>query len=218
MSTLIVPACGKSERYGLDRPKWSLKIGDTSMLEHSINYLKYNKLIFGFRHIDMSHVIESVNDKRVNFQMTFLHQTDHQIDTIRQVINSTRITGPILIKDCDNSFIPQEPYSGNFIAYTPLQGVVFNPEAKSYVQLNEYNEVVNIVEKKIISDKFCCGLYGFESVSEFMYYSDGCSYVSEVIFKMLLDKKIFTGVHCSDYIDWGTREAYDYYNSQERKE
>jgi GTP:adenosylcobinamide-phosphate guanylyltransferase len=215
MSTLIVPAGGKSTRFNCIQ-KWALPIGDSTMLEEAVSCIKARRKYIGVLAENLHDIPDLLPGDNISI-IPFIFPTSNQVEMVRLILEQTGIQHDFMIKDCDNKFTTEFVY-GNFVGYTDLKNTVFNPDAKSYVQLNEYNEIVNIVEKKIISDKFCCGLYGFESVSEFMYYSDGCSYVSEVIFKMLLDKKIFTGVHCSDYIDWGTREAYDYYNSKERKE
>ena len=219
MSTLIVPICGKSERYGLNDPKWSLKIRGELMLTASLKYMIWQKLVFGVKSVHAKLVPWfpfSDFEKSPFGLVVFEKQTQSQIETIRDIITTWKVTGPIQIKDCDNQFEPRaitiEDHNKNFIAYSRLQGVIFNPESKSYLELNENNEIVNVVEKKIISDKFCCGLYGFESVEDFMYYSQGCSYVSEVVFKMILDKKVFTGMSVEKYEDWGTLEAFQYYN------
>jgi len=214
MSTLIVPICGKSERYGLNKPKWSLPVDKdgTSMLEAAMSTVGTLKKLLIYRRQDHSILNES------NIPFSFLRdsvalteQTSNQVETIRTGLVMSSVQGSILIKDCDNEFKPEPYIEGNFIGYAPLEGVVFNPEAKSYVQLNDHNEVVNVVEKKVISDKFCCGLYGFAHADQFLYYSDGCEYVSQVILKMLLAKEKFVGVKCSNYLDWGTRESYEYF-------
>jgi hypothetical protein len=223
MSTLIVPLCGKSERFGLNFPKWILPVEnisktpnisseilpEVSMLVQATGGIPFQKLHMIYRAQDEVY-IEEIGENYLYFSETKLnYQTATQVETIRAGLIRYKITGPIQIKDCDNYFKSACP-DINFISYSPLQGVVFNPEAKSYIQLNEHEEIVNVVEKKIVSDKFCCGLYGFEDSAEFLYYSKGCAYISEVIFKMLLNKKIFKGIPASDYVDWGTIESYTY--------
>ena len=41
---------------------------------------------------------------------------------------------------------------------------------KSYIQTNNDDLVINIIEKSVISDLFCCGAYCFENVDDFYKY------------------------------------------------
>ena len=72
------------------------------------------------------------------------------------------------IKDSDNYF-KFEPINGNNIAYIKLDKIdLVNAGAKSYISINNFDEVEQIAEKKVISDKFCCGGYGCSSSTEFL--------------------------------------------------
>jgi capsule biosynthesis phosphatase len=71
----------------------------------------------------------------------------------------------ILFIDNDNFHeIPQlDVFTTNFIGY----GIDYEKENYSFVTIND-NRVINIEEKIKISDNYCCGLYGFVNVHEFM--------------------------------------------------
>jgi hypothetical protein len=76
--------------------------------------------------------------------------------------------------------------------------------------------IANIVEKKVISDKFCCGGYYFKSSNEFLKYSNinsPNSFVSDVVFNMILNGNTFVGMECSDYEDWGTIVEWQNYKN-----
>ena len=76
--------------------------------------------------------------------------------------------------------------------------------------------ISNIVEKKVISDKFCCGAYYFNSSEEFLLYSNidsSNSYISDVVFNMILNGKTFTGMECENYEDWGTIDEWQKYKN-----
>jgi capsule biosynthesis phosphatase len=73
--------------------------------------------------------------------------------------------------------------------------------AYSYILMNEY-QVLEIKEKKRISDNFCCGVYGFLSLSQFRKYAepiilshDKELYMSLVYNNMLNDNVLIKGVH-----------------------
>ena len=44
----------------------------------------------------------------------------------------------------------------------------------SHTFFDRLGKVINIVEKKCISDYFCCGAYDFQSAKEFIKYSRKC--------------------------------------------
>jgi capsule biosynthesis phosphatase len=73
--------------------------------------------------------------------------------------------------------------------------------AYSYILMNEY-KVLEIKEKKRISDHFCCGVYGFLSLSQFRKYAepiilshDKELYMSLVYNNMLNDDVFIQGVY-----------------------
>ena len=53
------------------------------------------------------------------------------------------------------------------------------------------------MEKKVISDYFCCGAYEFKYANEFVKYAKKCLklsknvYISDVIYSMILDNHSF---------------------------
>jgi hypothetical protein len=67
-----------------------------------------------------------------------------------------------------------------------------------------------------VSDRFCCGLYNFEDaeqIREYYYKLDNQknAYVSDIIFKMLLDGIRFKAVEALSYQDWGTLTDWNNY-------
>ena len=83
--------------------------------------------------------------------------------------------------------------------------------------MDEMGLITNIVEKKIITNNFCCGGYYFKSSDEFIKYSNLTSknlYISDVIYNMLLHGKTFIGAECLMYEDWGTSEEWEKYKNK----
>ncbi len=144
--------------------------------------------------------------------------TQSQPETVARAIEKGKITGPICIKDSDNYFRLKVP-STNFVSVVDLNQVGFiNPSNKSYANVNENHFVTNIVEKRVISNFFCSGAYGFEDAQEYLRYFNALSglknlYISHIIYQMLLENKAFSAAVCSEYSDWGTLKDWNRFKS-----
>jgi hypothetical protein len=153
----------------------------------------------------------------INF-IELQNETSHQVETIQLGLKSIGKDISFLIKDCDNSFnVNVTSIENNFVSYCKLENLKGSDVAsKSYLQLDTMDVISNIVEKKVISDKFCCGGYYFKSSYEFLEYSNiqsSNSFVSDVVFNMILNGKTFVGMECSDYEDWGTMIEWQKYKN-----
>jgi hypothetical protein len=140
-------------------------------------------------------------------------QTRNQPHTIAECIRRGNIRGPVYIKDSDN-FFRHTPRGDNSIAGFDLHKIEkVNARNKSYFEFNADGFVTNIVEKKIISSKFCAGGYSFDSAELYLKYFDEIDsiangsddvYLSHIIYKMIIDGIPFTYSEVGDYTDWGT--------------
>jgi hypothetical protein len=85
---------------------------------------------------------------------------------------------------------------------------------------NEQGIITDIIEKQVVSDKFCVGGYKFESVKEYCEtYEKIVShniqkeiFVSHIIQDMLLNDKIFVENQVMKYYDVGTAQDWKVYN------
>ena len=214
MSTLILPICGESTRYPNQPPKWSIVHRGKTMLEHSVagiplDFFDDVVVIILEKHLDL------YTKLNVPYKIIALpKQTANQAETVYQGITKNRIKGHIVIKDCDNYFKVQ-PIRDNFVAYFPLSGDVHNAENKSYIEINVYGLITNIIEKITISNTFCCGMYGFANSDFFCKtYEQNPKYVkfiSDIILYQLLNNQIFIPVKVKDYVDWGTLKDWQCY-------
>lgn len=205
MSTLILPCAGQSSRHeGL--PKW-LKphpSGGTMVEAAARNFLPVHRVYVICRHEHMH-----LRPAKFPFEIGAIGVTVSQVETVRRAIECLSIQGEIIIKDCDNSFSPAFKARGNFVCCA----VDDNPgNSRSYARINEYGLVADIAEKKPISNTFCAGAYGFNDAEKFMDYSEGKSYISEVI-KAMLPSTSFVVIPALEYEDYGTQEAWDAYLS-----
>ena len=178
--TLILPVAGKSSRFPGMRPKWLLTMPNGKlMIEDAVKGLelqKYSKIVI----ICLSEHIKKYCDlemlkktfkKNISKKIDFLilkKPTSCQAETVAKAIIKFSLSGAIYIKDCDNYF-ESSFIDSNVISTVNLNEIdLVDAKNKSYVQLGKKGNVENIVEKKVISEDFCCGGYGFKSGKEFL--------------------------------------------------
>lgn len=160
---------------------------------------------------------------RGRFHVVFLDSsTLSQTETVYRTIRQEGIEGSLMVKDADNYF-SCDVIQGNGVAIYPLDALErVNPQNKSYVTLDDFFNVTNIIEKKIIGRYFCVGGYFFKDVSTFVSYYEKSQkyhpfYMSFLIFSMLLDGIVFRPFFVENYQDWGTWEDWRYYLENEGK-
>ena len=87
--------------------------------------------------------------------------TESQSETVYRAIIKNEITGFIYIKDSDGYFRLNLKNQDNQITYFDLNDIdEINARSKSYIEVDSNGIVLNMVEKKVISSKFCVGGYG----------------------------------------------------------
>lgn len=228
MRTLIIPCAGKSTRYKTTTPKYLLTHPSGNMMVYEsiqglpLNY--FDKIIVTvLRNHMIDDIIEKIKNQFIcyeNFDLLILdNETTSASETVCLTIEEKKIAGEIYIKDVDDYFLAENLEPNQVCTYSLDDIENITPGNKSYIRKNENNEVLTIVEKKVISSNFCCGLYSFDSAEEFVNtfkniknIVDGEIYISHVIFKMLLNGKNFTNNQVKNFIDWGTQKDWDNFN------
>ena len=151
-----------------------------------------------------------------SFEFVLLDKpTRSQSETVYEALKRTVVVGGFFIKDCDNTF-KYTFNGGNEIATLSLNDVgLVDAKNKSYVTLDDFDFITNIVEKDVINNIFCCGGYGFESAARFKSEYENLSknidselYVSHIIYSLLLSGEKFKSYRASNYTDWGTIKEY----------
>ncbi|NQU81208.1 MAG: hypothetical protein HQ543_06785 [Bacteroidetes bacterium] len=226
---LIVPIAGRSTRFLGFRPKW--------MLTHPKGKFMAIEAISGFD-LDVFKKIYFVylkeHEEQYKFKKGFMEEleelkllnktilielekpTQDQPETVYQAIKKENITGPIFIKDSDNKF-SCDIQSGNFVCYFDLNDAnLIKPKNKSYIRTDDFNRILNIIEKRVISSYFCVGGYGFESAELFVRTLEKLNmeherYISNVIYQCILEKQVFEAIPATDYNDWGTLQDWETY-------
>ena len=229
MKNLIIPAAGKSTRFPGMKPKWLLKHPDGDlMVAKSIKGINYNDAENIFLIVLEEHIRNFCNnstdvimksfkelgiDKKL--KIVILNEyTNSQPETVKTAIERENIRGSIFIKDVDSYFECFVSDKNAVYTFDLNKMDLVHAKNKSYVQIDDKNFITNIVEKKVISSKFCVGGYGFNSAQEFLKcYSTFDPkkefYISHMIFKMLLNQLQFISVNVENYIDWGTAKEWN---------
>lgn len=226
MNTLIIPCAGKSNRFPNMKPKYLLTHPDGElMIEKSIKGLNlevFDRIIITIvkphdelyeSHLILSQVFK--NNKKV--EICILDDfTQSASETVYITIEKMNVKGAFVVKDSDNC------------VYTKLSNKIFNSilaydihkhpnisniPGKSFLIVNEQGIIEDIIEKRVVSNIICLGVYAFEDVELFKkaYLElqtkniSGELYISHVISYILSKKRTtFTAVEADNYEDWGT--------------
>ena len=229
--SLIVPMINTSKKYENSVPiefQYDNKTGKINCIK-SIEGLKlsyidtFSRIYFIIlsKHEAKYHVSQkimlSVKNSMLNgieCVFTFLDKpTSSQAETIYTEIKKHDIKGPIFIKDADNMCILNSPLKRNSVLVYPLENTpIVDPQHKSYVAIDDQNFVVNIIEKKVVSNLFNCGGYSFNSALDFVeayeavqMFEDISShmYISHIIYWLILNKKLkFRPIEAVGYEDF----------------
>lgn len=229
MKTLLVPMAGRSSRFPGTRPKWMLTHPKNNrlMVSEAISGLNldfFDKIKFicleehqekyQFFHGFMDELEElGLGDKS---SVIFLEKsTSSQSETVYQAIKQDEIEGFIFIKDSDGYYECELTTTNNQVAFFDLNDMDnINARSKSYITIDDFGSVTNIVEKKVISSTFSSGGYGFNSAKQFCDTFEtirdmpGECYISHVIFEMMLDGQPFSSLKTSNFKDWGTKDVW----------
>lgn len=229
MITMILPIAGRSSRFPNLNPKWSLTHprGDMMVVEaiKGIDLQNVSRIcVIGLsEHNEKFRLVETLSTQfeslglkdKISFVLLD-EPTRNQPETVAAGIRQGKIEGPIYIKDSDN-FFRHTPRPGNSVAGYDLHKIErVNARSKSYFEFNADGFITNIVEKRIVSSKFCAGAYSFESAALYLKYYEALSkntdlYLSHIIYGMILDKLGFSHTEVEEYIDWGTIKEWRAY-------
>ena len=223
---VIVPAAGLSTRFPNMPPKYLLTDSNGDMmLQKAVEPYLNNHVIIGIlqEHDEKYNAKERIYEQfsKDSIDLVVLPQvTTGPAVTIFEIIEHTKIEGNFLIKDCD-SYFEHTIAAGNYVCVSKVKQneILYNLAGKSFVQSNDQGIITEIIEKQVISDKFCVGGYKFADVKQYLdaYRSISSSvqneiFVSHVIQYMLMQGEIFFENIVSNYSDVGTIEEWKKYN------
>ena len=227
---IIMPAAGLSTRFPNMRPKYSLADYQGNMMfESAIRpYLGQHHITIGLiAENEAKYKIADYIEDKFGDAVTVVilpERTTGPADTAYQIIKQANIPADseILIKDCD-SFFDHEYQEGNYVCVSSIKDhdVLKKLGSKSFIVSNDQGIITSIIEKQVVSDKFCVGGYKFASAGMYTDAYDRLSaanvkeiFVSHVIEQCLNEGNIFKEAGVTNYFDVGTAEDWFEYNDR----
>ena len=228
--SLILPCAGSSTRFPNMKPKWLLTAPSGNlMIQEAIKNLNLTNIKDIYITCLKEHVEKYdldihnlfINTNKNIFVIYLDKKTNNQPDTVLKTIEYFDIKGPIFIKDCDNSF-SFKIISGDYICSLKIddKNNVDKLYNKSFIQVNDVNEIINISEKNIISDKICIGGYSFSSTDLFIKLLSNLDitnknlFISHIIYQGIINEISFNSYNVTKYYDWGTLDDWNKYKNE----
>ncbi len=228
--TLIIPCAGKSNRFPNMKPKWMLTHPDGELMIEKvlkgINTEIFDRIIITIvkQHDEkyeakliLSQVFQNNNKVEICLLDDF---TNSASETVYLTIKRMNVQGSFVIKDSDNYVNVKltNPIQNSVIGYDLRKHPkVTNIPGKSFLIINEKNIIEDIIEKNVVSNIICLGIYAFEDAEifkrayELMIEKnfDGEMYISHVISFIISQKESsFLALEATEYEDWGTLEEW----------
>ena len=149
------------------------------------------------------------------------NETSSAAETVFQTISRAGIEGDVIVKDSDCIVRSAVPDHSNFIVglsineHSPVDRI----QSKSFIVKDDNDVILDIVEKDVVSNVICVGVYAadageFAAAYEEIRGSDvlhrvGELYVSHVMSYLMIQKKVlFHYLEADHFVDWGTVEDW----------
>lgn len=226
MNTLIIPCAGKSNRFPNMKPKWMLTHPDGElMIEKALKGLNtdiFDRIIITIvkphnEKYEAGLILSQVFKNNSKIEICLLDDfTSSASETIYLTLQKMNVQGCFVIKDSDNCVqvdIPT-PIKNSITGYDLHKHPdVSNIPGKSFLLINEHNLIQDIIEKQVVSNIICLGVYAFSNAALFKKtYEEllekqikGELFVSHVISYILSkNKETFEYIEAKGYDDWGT--------------
>jgi hypothetical protein len=229
---LIIPAAGKSSRYPNMKPKWMLThCSGELMIEKVIaglNLKNYKKVYFVIlkehcEKYEADVILRQAFKDQDFFEITVLEEsTNSSPETVFNFIKKNNINDHIVVKDCDCLVSYDPPQHKNYVVGLNLKYKnIKNLQQKSFIVCDHNNVIKEVVEKNVVSNFACLGVYAMHS-SDLVKIFDRLNkqFNSEMYFSHVVSELIESGVsflmsEASNFHDWGTRE--EWFDSEENK-
>lgn len=225
-----MPAAGLSTRFPNMRPKYTLTdFTGKMMFERALEPFigKYPITVGVLQEHEEKYQIAKYVEQEYGDLINVVvleNRTTGPADTVYQILKKININPfeSILIKDCD-SFFSHDIQEGNYVCVSSVKNheIVKRLGAKSFIVSNDQGIITSIIEKQVVSDKFCVGGYKFESAVMFLTSFEKLNslhvkeiFVSHIIEECLNNNDIFKESMVTDYTDVGTAEEWFEHNDK----
>lgn len=225
MRTLIIPCGGKSSRFPNMRPKWLLTHPDGLLMIQKaigcVNLDSFDRVVIVIlqHHIDKYDADLIVNqafkgNEKINL-CVLPEPTASASETVVNAIRRMNITGSITIKDSDNlvDFVIPAANANAVVGLSLRPNVkIQNIQGKSFLRVNDQSLLIDIIEKKVVSDVICLGVYQFSDAGLFVSIYEELSkkvkgemFISHIVSYALRNCNTpFEFVEANNFQDWGT--------------
>ncbi|MBE6447949.1 MAG: hypothetical protein E7018_01445 [Alphaproteobacteria bacterium] len=226
MNTLIIPCAGKSSRFPNMKPKYMLTHPDGKlMIEKSmekVNVDVFDRIIITIvkphdEKYEAKLIMEQVFKNNPKVEICMLDDfTSSASETVYLTLKKMNVNGSFVIKDSDNrvEVYFDKHIKNSIVGYNLHEHPdITNIPGKSFLIINEQGIIHDIIEKQVVSNIICLGVYCFENASDFIKAYDemhtkkisGEMYISHVISYMLASNNyVFSSILALSYDDWGT--------------
>lgn len=223
---LIIPAAGRSSRFPNMKPKW--------MLTHPSGHLMIEKVIWGLdttaykkiyivilqEHCDKydADVVLKQAFPQEKFEVVVLENpTKSSPQTVYECLKNCNINSWIVIKDSDCMVLYNHPNNKNrFVVGVNIKTkpTIQNLDQKSFIVSDDNDIVREVVEKSIVSEQICVGVYAMHSSDLIRVYDSlknsmgNEMYFSHVVSELIDENLHFSISSATAYEDWGTKEQW----------
>ena len=217
---IVVPMAGLGTRF-MDgtqtKQKPLIKFRDKSLLEYALRSLPINQaseIIFVIRKEQAEEELITLIQtlcKGVKYRIVTLDAvTKGQAETVLFGIEGSDYREPILIHNCDTALISEWNFetdaAGLFYAFRSSLA------SYSYARVDSFRNILEIAEKRVISNFASSGTYWIDSVSTYQKYFEKLKnapqtselYVSQLMQSMLESSLQIGLVECDNVIPLGT--------------
>lgn len=225
LRSLLLPCAGRSSRYPGVRPKWMLTLPDGQLALQraalSVPPESWDRLVIAVR---ADH--EQTYGCRALLARAFptaevivlAEETRGPADTVARMLRLAGIAGAFAIKDADSFFDPSPIPDRSFVSVSDVRQTpgMTNVGAKSFALVNGDGLVVELVEKSIVSNFVCVGLYGVSDAGLYLDHFDAIAReraAGEIFVSHVMNRAIATGMpvvphHAQGLVDVGTLEEW----------
>ncbi len=229
MKTLIIPCAGGKKINGI--PSYLLRHPDGKLLitkcAESAQMDRQDNIVVAILKEDdekyqAADTIYNELKDQLNIDVVVLNEANGgAAETVYKTIQTKKIVGEIAIKDTNNFLKTPTFNHRNYIVGMNLMKHkcdIHKLRKKSFLRVNENGQVLDIIEKHILSEYICVGLYGVSNARDFVdaylrmtdnSYPVDKIYISHVItYLMGYNNKIFHYVE-ADYVeDWSEEKTW----------
>ena len=228
MNNLVIPAAGLSSRFPGMKPKW--------LLTHPDGSLMIKKVLGSFKLANYDRVVITIlrdHCQKYNADLMIQQlfgtsvevcileqQTKDPAETIAKTIQMMDLKGFITIKDSDCYVSADYPIDKQFICGLTIDKMddIVRIHNKSFIIKNDENIITDIIEKKVVSDTVCLGVYcldignlmsAYDKInSSPVYRHDNEMYISHIVSYLISQNDILHFVEAKQFIDWGTLKEW----------